>query len=141
MSCHTNVICVKSSTIDCKMEITELRMCLIYCFEHHFWTLKVACLELSIEFSTFAYALIMAICQVCIHSMLLQKEVKSNPKQPSCKKCVAPKKAIVKKDVKSKVVAKKWLDGRLLGKFLIMKIQVNSVLNPSETWRRQHKFT
>jgi len=32
----------------------------------------------------------------------------SNPKQPSCKKKgAAPKKAIVKKDVKSKVVAKK----------------------------------
>jgi len=30
--------------------------------------------------------------------------VKSNPKQPSCKKVYGPKKAIVKKDVKSKVV-------------------------------------
>jgi len=39
---------------------------------------------------------LMAICQLC--SIPLQKEVKSNPK-----------KAIVKKDVKSKVVAKKWL--------------------------------
>jgi len=39
----------------------------------------------------------------------------SNPKQSSCnKKCVAPKKAIVKKDVKSKVAANKWLDGRLM---------------------------
>ena len=36
----------------------------------------------------------------------IQKEVKSNPKQPSCKKTV---KAMVKKDVKSKVAAKKWL--------------------------------
>jgi len=45
----------------------------------------------------------MAICQLCS----IQKEVKSNP---SCKKkCAAPKKAIVKKDAKSKVVAKKWL--------------------------------
>ena len=36
------------------------------------------------------------ICQ--IHSMHLQKEVKSNQKQPSCKKkCVTPKKAIAKK--------------------------------------------
>jgi len=35
--------------------------------------------------------------------MQLQKEVKSNP---AVKKC---KKAIVKKDVKSKVAAKKWL--------------------------------
>ena len=34
----------------------------------------------------------------------------SNPKQPSCKKkSAAPKKAMVKKDVKSKVAAKKWL--------------------------------
>jgi len=40
--------------------------------------------------------------------MKLQKEVKSNPKQPSCKKkCGAPKNAVVKKDVKSKVAAKK----------------------------------
>jgi len=35
-------------------------------------------------------------------------EVKSNPKQPSYKKCEALKKAIVKKDVKSKMAAKKW---------------------------------
>jgi len=40
--------------------------------------------------------------------MQLQKEVKSNPKQP-CKKGFGPKKAIAKKDVKSKVAAKKWL--------------------------------
>ena len=34
----------------------------------------------------------------------------SNPKQPSCKKkCAALRKAMVKKDVKSKVAAKKWL--------------------------------
>jgi len=40
----------------------------------------------------------------------LQKEVKSNPKNsPAVKKCVAPKKAIAKKDVKSKVAAMKWL--------------------------------
>jgi len=42
--------------------------------------------------------------------MKLQKEVRSNPKQPSCKKkCAAPKNAVVKKDVKSKVTAKKLL--------------------------------
>jgi len=42
--------------------------------------------------------------------MQVQKAVKSNPKQPSCKKkCAAPKNAVVKKDVKSKVMAKKWL--------------------------------
>jgi len=35
----------------------------------------------------------------------ITKEVKSNPKQPSCKKDEAPKKAIVKKDVKFKVAA------------------------------------
>jgi len=38
--------------------------------------------------------------------MQLQKEVKS---KPSCKKVCGPKKAIVKKDVKSKMAAKKWL--------------------------------
>jgi len=32
-------------------------------------------------------------------------------------------------------------DGRLMAKFLITTIQVNLVPNPSETWRRQHKFT
>jgi len=41
--------------------------------------------------------------------MQLQKEVKCNQKQPSCKKGCSPKKAIVKKDVESKVAAKKWL--------------------------------
>jgi len=41
--------------------------------------------------------------------MQLQKEVKCNPKQPSCKKVCGPKKAIVIKYVKSKVAAKKWL--------------------------------
>ena len=35
--------------------------------------------------------------------------MKYNPKQPSCKKVCGPKSAMVKKDVKSKVVAKKWL--------------------------------
>jgi len=39
----------------------------------------------------------------------------------------------VKKDVKSKVVAKKWLDGRLMAKRLITTIQMNFVPNPSET--------
>jgi len=41
---------------------------------------------------------------------VIEKEVKSNPRQLSCKKkgC-GPKKAIVKKDVKPKVAAKKWL--------------------------------
>jgi len=44
------------------------------------------------------------------YSIKLQKEVKPNPKTAQLyKKCVAPKKAIVKKDVKSKVAAKKWL--------------------------------
>jgi len=66
--------------------------------------------------------------------MQLQKEVKSNPKQPSCKSVRPP---IVKKDVKSK----KWLDGRLMAKNLNTTLQVNLVPNPSETWRRQHKFT
>jgi len=34
--------------------------------------------------------------------------------------------AIVIKDVKSKVAAKKWLDGRVMAKILITTIQVKS---------------
>jgi len=41
----------------------------------------------------------------------------------------------VKKDVKSKVAAKNGCDGMLIAKILIMTIQVNLVLNHSETWR------
>jgi len=41
--------------------------------------------------------------------MQLQKEVKSNPKQPICKKVCGPKRAIVKEDMKSNMAAKKWL--------------------------------
>jgi len=48
-----------------------------------------------------------------IHSsyqIKLQKEVKSMQKQPSCKKRCGPcKKDSMKKVVKSKVVAQKWL--------------------------------
>ena len=44
-------------------------------------------------------------------------------KQSSCKKSAAPKKAIVKKDVKSKVVAKKWLWLYVNSKILVMTIQ------------------
>jgi len=51
--------------------------------------------------------LMITIC--LLHTMQLQKEVKSNPQQPSYKKVCGPRKAIVKKEVKSKVVAKKWL--------------------------------
>ena len=58
----------------------------------------------------------------------IQKVVISNPKQPSCKKSVAPEKPMVKKDVKSKVAAKKCCDGRLMVKILITAIQVNFVL-------------
>jgi len=45
-----------------------------------------------------------------LHIEKLQKEVKSNPKHPSCKKSVvmAPE-GYCEKDVKSKVEAKKWL--------------------------------
>jgi len=56
---------------------------------------------------------------LAIHSMQLQIEVKSNPKQPSCKKRCAPppsQEGHCEKDVKSKVAAKKWLDGRLMAK-------------------------
>jgi len=46
---------------------------------------------------------------LAIKSMQLQKEVKSNPKQPSCKKSVRPQKGHCEKNVKFKVAAKKWL--------------------------------
>jgi len=58
--------------------------------------------------------------------MQLQKEVKHNPKQTSCKIVCGHKKAIVKKDVKSK--PRNGCDGRLIAqKFLITTIQVNLV--------------
>ena len=44
------------------------------------------------------------------YSVKLQKEVKSNQKTAKLQiKCAVLKKAIVKKDAKSKVAAKKWL--------------------------------
>jgi len=46
---------------------------------------------------------------------LLKWKINLIQKQPSCKKkCAALKKAIVKKDVKSKVAAKNGCDGRLI---------------------------
>ena len=43
-------------------------------------------------------------------SLTISQKSISNPKQPSCKKKnTALRKAMVKKDVKSKVAAKKWL--------------------------------
>jgi len=50
---------------------------------------------------------------------------------------VWPQEGLCEKDVKSKVVTKKWLDCRLVVKILITTVQVNLVPNPSETWRRQ----
>ena len=44
-----------------------------------------------------------------INCFVFVSVIVSNPKQPSSKKGAAPKKAMVKKDVKSKVAAKKWL--------------------------------
>ena len=63
------------------------------------------------------------------------KRSDSKAKQLSGKKECSPKKAMVKKDAKSKVAAKN--DGRLMAKILITTIQVNLVPNPSETWQRQ----
>jgi len=45
-----------------------------------------------------------------------------------------PRRALWEKDVKSKVAAKNGCDGRLIAKILIT-IQVDLVLNHSETWR------
>jgi len=68
-----------------------------------------------------------------IHSMQLQKEVKSNPKQPSSKKSVWPQEGHCEKGVKSEMAAKKWLNSRLMERILAMTIQVNLVPNPSKT--------
>jgi len=67
----------------------------------------------------------------------ITKEVKSNPKQASCKKKLCSP-ATGKKYMKSKVAAN---DGRVMAKNLIMTIQVNLIPNPSEMWRRQYNFT
>ena len=68
------------------------------------------------------------ICQ--FHNMHLQKEVKSNQKRPSCKKNVQP---LMWKRYEIKG------GGQEMAK-ITMKIQVILVPNPSETWRKQHKF-
>jgi len=77
-----------------------------------------------------------------LHTMQLQKEVKSNPKHPSCKKkFAAPRMLLWKKMRNSKWWPINGCDGRLKAKISIATIQVNLVLNCSEMWRRQHKFT
>jgi len=65
--------------------------------------------------------------RLCVHFYVHDSWSRiSNPKQPNCKKSVwPPRRPLWKKDVKSKVAAKKWLDGRLIAKILIMTIQVN----------------
>jgi len=73
------------------------------------------------------------------HTITKRSEVQFKNSQ-AVKKGVAPKKAIVKKDVKSKVAARNCCDGRLKTNSLITTFQVNLVPNPSEMWRRQHKF-
>ena len=77
-----------------------------------------------------------------LHSMQLQKEVKSNPKQSSCKKIsVRPTKMLLwKKMWNPKWRPRNGCDNRLKAKILIMTIQVNLMLNRSETRRRGHKF-
>ena len=64
-----------------------------------------------------------------LYNMKLQKEVKSYPKRPSCKKVCSPQECCCEKDVKSKVAG---CDGRLKEKKFIMAIQVNLVPNCSE---------
>jgi len=67
-------------------------------------------------------------------------EIKS--KTPSCRKrCVAPKRPLWKKMWNPRWRLRNGCHGRLMAKFLITTIQVNLVPIPSETWRRQHKFT
>jgi len=58
---------------------------------------------------------------------------------PSCKKGAAPKRPLWKKMWNPRWQPRNGCDGRLMANFLIMKIQVNLVLNPVE--KAQHKFT
>jgi len=45
-----------------------------------------------------------------LYNIKVQKEVKSNPKQPSCKKSVQPPRMLLWKKIwNPKVAAKKWL--------------------------------
>ena len=76
------------------------------------------------------------------YHIITRYKIISTQKQPGCKKGVALfKMASVKKVVKSKGVAKKWLWWcRLMRKFLITTNQVNFVLIPGETRMRQHKL-
>jgi len=62
--------------------------------------------------------------------MQLQKEVKSNPKQHSNKKSVWPQKGHCEKRCEIQGGGQEMA---VMAKLLIT--------NPSETWRRQHKFT
>jgi len=72
--------------------------------------------------------------------MHFQKEVKSNPKQPSCKIVCSPEESHFKKIWNPRWWPRNGCDGwqwqkndnNNLGEF---------VPNPNETWRRQHKFT
>jgi len=59
-------------------------------------------------------------------------------KTASCEKSVRPQNGRGKKDVKSKVVAKK---NDCNNKILPTIILVNLVPSPSEAWRMTHKFT
>jgi len=73
--------------------------------------------------------------------MQLQKEVKSNPKQPSCKKknvCGPQEGHCEKRCEIRKVTPKKWLDCRLMTKILITTFQINLVPNPMEKATKIH---
>jgi len=72
----------------------------------------------------------------------LKKVMKSNPKHPSCKKkCVAPKMPLWKMMWNPRWRPRNACDARVMIKLLITIIQVNLVSNPSEMWKRQHRFT
>jgi len=76
-----------------------------------------------------------------LHSMRLQKKWNLIQNSVAIKKGVAPKRPLWKKMWNLRWQPRNGCDDRLMAKLLITAIQVNLVLNPSETWRRQHKFT
>jgi len=68
-----------------------------------------------------------------------QNELKSNLKQFGCQKMCGPDEGHCEKDTRWQ--PRNGFDGRLMVKMLTTIIQVNLGPNPSETWRRQSKFT
>jgi len=82
------------------------------------WTrFMIMCRHLLIELAWFS---LLIFCKFSVYTVLNLIQ-----NSPAIKKVCGPKKAILKKDVKSKVAPRNGCDGSLMAKFLIPTIQVN----------------